>query len=105
MRHDIRVSSGALMDALGLVHGGVTWKARIGPVSIGACLQDRVSRPRISSRRSLRDGRMAPWPCVRAGQLTLSRTVSLLQVGLGWGTGKPVAARHSRSLATKGLGY
>ena len=34
-------SLGALEDALGLVHRGVTWKARLGAVSIGACLQDR----------------------------------------------------------------
>ena len=31
----------ALEDALGLVHRGVTRKARLGAVSIGACLQDR----------------------------------------------------------------
>ena len=54
-------------------------QAKLGAVSTGACLQDRVSQPRISDRRSLRDGRMAPWPCVRAGQPTQSRTVSLGQ--------------------------
>ena len=87
VRHDIWVSSGAPEDSLGLVHRGITRKARLGAVSIDACLQDRVSLLWISSRWLLRDGEDGS---LAVGPSWSTYTVSNVELSAIWASRAPV---------------